>query len=151
MGEPLVRFGYLKIKGKIMAREFVTVSLEERSYVPNDWKDEKGKPEAKALTFKFKPLSKRQLAQYSDNSSRLNIGSNTISLGNAVGNLELFKASVTGWDNFLDKEGKEIKYKKDASGLVAEELIEYIWEDVIQEVANHILKVSKFPEEEKGK
>ena len=38
----------LKIKGKIMAREFVTVSLEERSYVPNDWKDEKGKPEAKA-------------------------------------------------------------------------------------------------------
>ena len=134
-----------------MAREFVTVSLEERSYVPNDWKDEKGKPEAKALTFKFKPLSKRQLVHYLDNSSRLNIGSNIILLGNVVGNLELFKVSVIGWDNFLDKEGKEIKYKKDASGLVAEELIEYIWEDVIQEVANHILKVSKFPEEEKGK
>ena len=64
-----------------MARELVTVSLEERSYIPNDWKDEKGKPEAKALTIKFKPLSKRQLAHYSDNSSRLNIGSNTISLG----------------------------------------------------------------------
>lgn len=134
-----------------MAREFVTVSLEERSYVPNDWKDEKGKPEAKALTFKFKPLSKRQLAQYSDNSSRLNIGSNTISLGNAVGNLDLFKSAITGWDNLIDNEGKDIKFKRDASGLVAEELIESIWEDVIQEVANHILKVSKFPEEEKGK
>ena len=134
-----------------MAREFVTVSLEERSYVPNDWKDEKGKPEAKALIFKFRPLSKRQLAHYSDNSSRLNIGSNTISLGNAVGNLELFKASITGWDNFLDKDGKEIKFKRDSSGVVAEELVECVWEDVIQEVANHILKVSKFPEEEKGK
>jgi hypothetical protein len=134
-----------------MARELVTVSLEERSYIPNDWKDEKGKPEAKALTIKFKPLSKRQLAHYSDNSSRLNIGSNTISLGNAVGNLELFRASVTGWDNLVDNEGKDIKFKRDASGLIAEDLIELIWEDVIQEVATHILKVSKFPEEEKGK
>ena len=133
-----------------MAREFVTVSLEERIYVPNDWKDEKGKPEAKALTFKFKPLSKRQLAHYSDNSSRLSIGSNTISLGNAVGNLDLFKSAVTGWDNLIH-EGKEVKFKTDPSGLLADDLLEDIWEDVIQEVANHILKVSKFPEEEKGK
>ena len=150
MGEPLVRFGYLKIKGKIMAREFVTVSLEERSYVPKDWKDEKGKPEAKALTFKFKPLSKRQLAQYSDNSSRLNIGSNTISLGNATNAIDLFKIAITGWDNFI-VDGKAKPFKKEGNGLLDEETIEILPLDIIEEVANHILKVSKFPEEEKGK
>lgn len=94
-----------------MAREFVTVSLEERSYVPNDWKDEKGKPETKALIFKFKPLSKRQLAQYSDNSSRLSISSNTILLGNATNAIDLFRASITGWDNFI-VDGKAKPFKK---------------------------------------
>ena len=133
-----------------MAREFVTVSLEERSYVPNDWKDEKGKPEAKALTFKFKPLSKRQLAQYSDNSSRLNIGSNTISLGNATNAIDLFKIAIVGWDNFI-VDGKAKPFKKEGNGLLDEEAIEVLPLDIIEEVANHILKVSKFPEEEKGK
>ena len=134
-----------------MARAVVTVSREERKYIPKDWLDEKGNPEPKALVFKFKPLSKRQLAHYSDNSSRLSVSSNTILLGNAVGNLDLFKTTVTGWENLLDENGKEVKFQTDASGLINEDLLESIWEDVIQEVANHILKVSKFPEEEKGK
>jgi hypothetical protein len=68
-----------------------------------------------------------------------------------VATSNIIQASVTGWDNLIDNEGKDIKFKRDASGLIAEDLIELIWEDVIQEVATHILKVSKFPEEEKGK
>ena len=133
-----------------MAREFVTVSLEEKSYIPNDWKDEKGKPEAKPLTFKFKPLSKRQLAQYADNSSRLSISSNTILLGNATNAIDLFRTAIVGWENFI-VDSKARPFKKEANGLLEEEIIEILPLDIIEEVANHILKVSKFPEEEKGK
>ena len=66
------------------------------------------------------------------------------------GSIYLFKIAITGWDNFI-VDGKAKPFKKEGNGLLDEEAIEVLPLDIIEEVANHILKVSKFPEEEKGK
>ena len=132
-----------------MAREFVTVSRDERTYVPKDWKDEKGEPEKGALTFKFIPLSVRQLANFQDSSSRMSLNSSTLLLGNAGVHIDVFKMAISGWDNYLvDKEA--VVYKKDGTG-VKESLVEPLPLDIIEEVASHILQVSKFPEDNKKK
>ncbi len=133
-----------------MAREFVTLSLEERSYTPKDWLDSKGEPEPNAFTVKFKPLNKRQLAVFIDNSSRLNINSNTIILGNAANSIDVCKTALTGWDNFI-VDGEKVNFKKDSALLVDDALLENIPLDVQEEIATHIVRVSRFPEIEKGK
>ncbi len=133
-----------------MARELVTISLEERKYTPKDWLDEKGNPEEKAFTIKFKPLSKRALAQFSDSSSRLSLASNTILLGNAENAINVFRANVSGWENLII-DGKPRTFKRDLNGLVEEDIIEILPLDIIEEVATYMIRVSKFPEEEKGK
>jgi len=126
---------------------FTTVSRDEKSYVPRDWLDENGKPEKGALTFKYKPLSKKQLAVHQDNSSRMSLTTNTFYLGNATISIDVFRTAVTGWENFI-VDGAERPYKKDGLGLVEEEVVEILPLDLIEEVAGHILKVSRFPEEE---
>lgn len=131
-----------------MARKFVTISKEVRTYVPKDWLEADGTPEANAFTVKFIPLSKRQLAQFSDNSTRLSMQSNTILLGNSENSLTLFKGVVIGWDNLFVND-KAIEFKKDPStNLISDEAIDGIDLDVIEEIVGHIIKVSKFPEDE---
>lgn len=133
-----------------MGREFVTLSLEERTYIPKDWIDSKGEPEANAFKVRFKPLNKRQLAAFIDNSSRLSINSNTIILGNAVNSIDVCKTALTGWENFI-VDGEKVNFKKDSALLVEDSLLENIDLDIIEEIATHIVKVSRFPEIEKGK
>lgn len=134
-----------------MGRKFVTIDRSERKYVPKDWLDNKTKePEEKALTFKFIPLSKRQLAQFADNSTRMSLNGNVLLLGTASINIEIFKTAICGWDNFIVNE-KPYKYKKGTNGLVDEEVIDILDQDIIDEVALHILDVSKATDEAMGK
>lgn len=125
-----------------MAREIIAVSRDIREYIPKDWLDEKGEPELKALVFKFKPLSKKQLASVSDNSARFSMNSNTVILGNAENMLNVFRIAVTGWDNLIIN-GQVISYKKDMANLVDEDIIEDLPLDIIEEVGAHIVSVSK--------
>lgn len=133
-----------------MAKNYVTVDRSERVYVVKDSLDINGKPEKDALSFKFIPLSKRQLAAFQDSSTRMNISSNTILLGTAIVNMDVFKEAVVGFDN-LCINGSIVQFKKDMSGRLHDDLLEDIPLELIEEVATHIIKVSKFPEEEKGK
>lgn len=129
-----------------MARKIVTVSRDIREYTPKDWIDEKGKPELKAFTVKFKPLSKRQLATIADSSARFNIASNTIMLGNAENMYNVFRMAVTGWDNWIVNDSV-VPYVKDGSGLLDADLLEDFPLDIIEEIGNHIVEVSKATEE----
>lgn len=137
-----------------MGRKVSKISREVQEYIPKDWKDEKGNPEENPFTVSFKPLSKRQLAGFQDNSSRVSIGSNAILLGNATGNINVFKEAVVGWKNLIaeDEEGKEteLKYEKDALGNVKDSIIEDIPLDLIEEIAGHILETSRFGTKEAG-
>lgn len=127
-----------------MARKFVTLDMSERSYVPKDWADEEVK-----LTFKFKPLSKRQLAQFRDNSSRMSLNSNTILLGVASINIDIFRSQVCGWEN-LEIDDKKVPFKA-VSGLVEEAVVNALPLDIIEEVALHIIEVSSVNAEDMGK
>ena len=127
-----------------MARKFVTLDLSERSYVPKDWAEDDVK-----LTFKFKPLSKRQLAQFKDNSSRMSLNTNTIVLGVASINIDVFRSQVCGWDN-LEIDDKKVNYKA-VSGLVDEAVVNALPLDIIEEVASHIIEISTVNIEDMGK
>lgn len=127
-----------------MARKFVTLDMSERSYVPKDWADEEVK-----LTFKFKPLSKRQLAQFRDNSSRMSLQNNTILLGVASINIDIFRSQICGWEN-LEIDDKKVQYKA-VSGLVDEAVVNALPLDIIEEVALHIIEVSSVNAEDMGK
>lgn len=130
-----------------MGRKFITIDRGERYYIPKDWKDENGKPEQNALKFKFKPLSKRQLAEFSDSSSRMQVHSGTIILGTTSIDIEIFKLAITDWENFI-VDDKEYKFKR-VNGLVDDDAINILDLDIISEVANHIIEVSKVPEQGK--
>lgn len=130
-----------------MGRKFTTIDRNEREYIPKDWKDENDKPEQNALKFKFKPLSKRQLAEFSDNSSRMQVHSGTVILGTTSIDIEVFKVAINGWENFI-VDDKEYKFKR-VNGLVDEDAINILDLDIISEVSNHIIEVSKVPEQGK--
>lgn len=127
-----------------MARKFVTLDMSERSYVPKDWAEEEVK-----LTFKFKPLSKRQLAQFRDNSSRMSLQNNTILLGVASINIDIFRSQICGWEN-LEIDDKKVSFKA-VSGLVDEAVVNALPLDIIEEVALHIIEVSSVNAEDMGK
>lgn len=133
-----------------MAKNYVTVDRSEKRYTVRDSLDANGKPEKEALVFKFIPLSKRQLAVFQDSSTRMSMSSNTILLGNASVNIDIFKEAITGFEN-LQVNGAMLQFKKDLQGRLHDDVIEDIPLELIEEVSTHIVKVSKFPEEEKGK
>lgn len=97
--------------------------------------------------FRFKPLSKRQLALHKDNSSRMNLQNNSFYFGNSASALDIFKSQVTGWENILDDSGKEVKIKI-TNGFIDETLINGFPLDVIEEVVAHIISVSSIGAEE---
>lgn len=132
-----------------MARKISKLSRDIQEYTPKDWLDDKGNPEEGAFVVSFKPLSKRQLATYQDSSSRIAMGTNAIMLGNSTGNLSIFKEAITGWKNLVIDDA-EVKFEKDGLGNVKDELLEDIPLDIIEEIANYILKVSRFGTDEAG-
>jgi hypothetical protein len=129
-----------------MARQIATVSRDVREYTPKDWLDENEEPELSALKFKFKPLSKKQLATFSDSSTRLQISTNSIMLGNAENMINIFRVAVVGFENLIVDE-QPVPFKKDTAGLVHEDIVELLPLDIIEEVGNHIVLVSKASEE----
>jgi len=127
-----------------MAKKFVTVSRDEREYIPEDWKQDDN-----PLKFKFKPLSTRQLAKFADSASRMNINESTIILGTASTNIDVFRTAVSGWENFI-VDDKEYPFKKASNGLIPEEVVDIIGGELVDEVANHILEQSRAGDTEMG-
>lgn len=120
-----------------MALKIATLDLStERVYTLKADENEEVK-----TNFKFKPLSKRQLALYKDSNSKMSLQNNTFYFGNSASALEVFRSQVTNWENITDNDGKEIKIKI-TNGLIDENLINGFPLDVIEEVAGHIINVS---------
>lgn len=136
-----------------MARNFTkklaTVSKDTFEYVLKEDLDEKGKPVKGALVFTVRPLSKKQLANYQDSSSRMNVFNNTILLGNATNEIDLFRSNVVGMKNFI-VDGEDYPFKRDGV-LVSDEIIEILPLDIISEVSKYILEISVPSAETMGK
>jgi hypothetical protein len=133
-----------------MARNFSKklATLDRESYVYHlqEDLDEKGKPVKGALEFSIRPMSKKQIANFQDSSSRMNVFNNTILLGNSANDIDLFKSNVIGMKNFI-VDGEEYPFKKDGL-LVAEEIINILPLDIISEVSKEIQRVSVPTEED---
>ena len=130
-----------------MARDITTVSKEARTFVPLDWIAD---PVAEQLTFEYTPLSKRQLAKVADSSSKMDIGTNTILLGNAEVSMKVFQEHISGVKNLV-VDGKNVKFKKGTNGGVHADIIDMLPLDVMEETVREILSVSKFGDADKEK
>lgn len=118
-------------KGKTMARPILaTLSLKEVEYKPTEWAMDE-----KPWTVKVKPMSKRQLAQYKDNSSRMSLTTNSFYFGTSVNAIDIVKTQVTGWDNY------SVPFKQ-KNGVMDDEVLESLYLEDIEEIANHIIKIS---------
>lgn len=113
-----------------MARKIVTLDMSPKDFTPTEWKEDE-----KPWVLKVKPLSKRQLAQYKDNSSRMSLTTNSFYFGTSVSALDIFKTQVVGWENY------PIPYKQ-KNGVVDDEVFESVHLDDIEETANYIIKIS---------
>lgn len=125
-----------------MALEFKKVQRVEASYVPDMFKGTK-----KPFKIKFIPLSQKQLARFSDNSTKLDIQSGKLILGTSEIEYEIARAAITGWENLII-DGKEVVFKKGYDNKFDESLIEDVEGlfDIFVEVGKYISVVSKFPE-----
>ena len=132
-----------------MARQFTskfaTVTRTEVNYVLQEDLDEKGKPIKGSLEFTLKPMSKKQIANYQDASSRMNVFNNTILLGNASNEIDLFRSNVIGMKNFI-VDGEDYPFKRE-NNLVDEKIVDILPLDVIGEVAREIIRISTVSED----
>jgi hypothetical protein len=132
-----------------MARQFTnkfaTVTRTEVTYVLQEDLDEKGKPIKGSLEFTLKPMSKKQIANYQDSSSRMNVFNNTILLGNASNEIDLFRSNVVGMKNFI-VDGEDYPFKRE-NNLVDEKIVDILPLDIIGEVAREIIRVSTVSED----
>lgn len=125
-----------------MALKIATLDLStERKYTLVSDENEDIK-----TSFFFKPMSIKKITEYMDRTTKMSISDNSIYLGNSTINLEVFKAQIKNWENIFDEKGEEIKIKLN-NGYLTEEQANIFPPEIINEVANHIVNVSKVSSE----
>ena len=122
-----------------MAIKVVKQEKKEFTYIPVE---ERGSENPVKVV--FKPLTKAERAALEDKLIRIN-PDQTMTVANATYILEVFKTAVVDIQGLIDEEGKEVKPKKE-HGVLAQEFIEMLPDDFIQEVGNVIIAVSKDPQ-----
>jgi hypothetical protein len=134
------------LKGNKMSKEFKKIVKKELSYIPEMFIGVK-----KPLTFKFMPLSQKELARFADAGTRLNVQSSMLILGTTEIEYEIARTAITGWENLI-VDNKELAFKRGSDRKLDESLIEDIdgFFDILVEVGKYISVVSKFPEMAKG-
>ena len=112
----------------------------EYKYIPIEERGEK-----KPTTFWFKPLDKETKARLEDKLVTVN-KDETINISNASYILEAFRICVVKVENFVDEKGKEIPVRLGKDGLVTFEFIDLLPDEIVQEIGQAIINVSKFPD-----
>ena len=128
-----------------MARKFTRNYKQEHKYVLiADRKDENGEDEKNPITWKFKPLSQKQIAAIDDGmlSYKNNFTEVSVSQNEAV--LSAVKTQVTGWENLEDDKG-EVKFNPKEG--VTEDILAFMGKEGWAELGNVIINVSKFPDD----
>ena len=127
-------------------KDFKKVVRTELTYVPEISIGVK-----KPLTFRFMPLTQKQLARFTDQATKMDIGSGKLILGTSEVEYEIARTAIVGWDN-LFVEGKALEFKRGVDGKIDETLIEDLegMFDILVEVGKYISVVSKYPDMFKG-
>ena len=113
---------------------------KEYEYIPVE---ERGTE--KPVKFIFKPLRKSQQAKLEDNVMKFDPTGSTITLANASLVLNSIKIGLKKVENVTDEDGKEVKVKFDGD-VVADSFLEMFPDNILQELGNVIIAVSKDPQ-----
>ncbi len=122
-----------------MALTVSTKPVKTYEYIPLS---ERG--EEKPFTINIRPLTKREYALIEDKIAKF-YRDETMTFASASTNIETFQRGVTGWNNLLDENGKQIKPDK-MNGMLTDDAINLLPIDIITEVANVIVGITKDPE-----
>lgn len=122
--------------------EFKRVSLQEAEYIPSVSIGVK-----KPLTFTYKPLTAKQLAIFSDQTTKYDVQTGRLILGTSEIDYEVARTAITGWKNLI-VDGEELVYRKGYDGKFDETLLQDIegMFDILVEVGKYIAVVSRFPD-----
>lgn len=121
-----------------------------RNYPTENWYTPAGQEEEEKVTrFEFKTMSKLDIQKVEAKKTSLASDGSQLFLNNPVVNYEVFRQFVTNWENLIDEDGNDVKYKKDKNNLVDTELMNMIPTEIINEVAWTIQEVSTFPDKAK--
>jgi len=112
---------------------------KEYKYIPVSERKEKN-----PTTFVFRPLTKEEKASLEDRILTIN-PDQSITLANASYLLAVLKIALKRVENILDEKGK-LTVKDFTNTEVSDEFIEMLPDDLVQEVANVIIAVSKDPQ-----
>lgn len=116
-----------------MAKEFTRRVKEDLIYIPKAFMDDE-----KPLTFKFKTLSNKEIAQIDDKLSAYNVYDNKIITATNELNLVIALDKITGWENVI-VDNEPLPFEKSL-------LDELNIVDELVELGNYIYIVSKYPE-----
>jgi len=129
-----------------MARKFTRNYKHEYEYVlTQDRFEEDGSKVQNPPTFKFKPLSQKQLAKIQDSIITYEDGFKSMRISQNSVNVDVVKSQICGWENIFDENDKEIKY--DPKVGVDDDMLAFIGTEGITEFGSVILNVSKFPDD----
>jgi len=109
-------------------------------YIPLEERGEK-----QPTTFHFKLLTKEEKAKLEDKLVKVN-QDETINISNASYILGAFKLCVEKVENFIDESGAEVPVTKD-KGLVSNSFLDMLPDEIITEVGNVIINISKNPQQ----
>ena len=118
----------------------IVKTQKEYKYVPISERDED-----KPTTFYFKPMSKEQKAKLEDKLVKVN-SDETVNVANATYILNAVKLCLTKVDNLLDEDNKPIEIERCKDGLVCGYWLDLLPEDILQELGQTIINVSKYPD-----
>jgi hypothetical protein len=114
--------------------------IEEYKYIPIDERGDK-----KPTTFYFKPMTKEQKARLEDKLVKVN-PDETVNVANATYVLNAVKLCLTKVENLLGEDKKPVDIERCKDGTVCGYWLDMLPEDVVNELGQTIINVSKYPD-----
>ena len=114
------------------------IKTKEFKYIPVDERESEN-----PVVFKLRLVPKTERAKLEDGLLKIS-QDGTFNFANATYILEMFKRGVVDIEGLVDEEGNLIKVKKE-HGVIADSFIEMLPDELIQEVGNVIIAISKDP------
>jgi len=101
--------------------------------------------ESEPFTVTIKVLPPRQFTILEDKMAKIN-QDESISFTTGTFNWSVIKKGLVDWDNMLDEDGKQIRAAKNGKGELLDESLDLLPLDIITEIANTIVSISKDPD-----
>ena len=122
-----------------MAITVTKIKKKEFDYIPVDERTEKT-----PVVFKLRLVSKSERARLEDGLLKIN-QDGTFNFANASYILEMFRRGVTDIVGLKDENDKKIDIEKDGNGYISYDFMEMLSDELIQEIGNVVIAISKDP------